>query len=206
MAAREGTGDGMTHGENPQEPRSGRRAGGRASNPVPPFGYYAMARSNLESAKRIDSTHGGHPRRNTDTALQFLFGWSAEGYLKAYLRGRGVDDGALKGIGHDLRQALDRATALGLALPWLDRVLVAVEILSPGHKVLFYRYLPNNPDGTDMTFGLILPDLAFDALDALDEAVLLSVRAEINADEQRQGRAPTLHWHGVGRPPDWRPR
>jgi hypothetical protein len=112
----------------------------------------------------------------------------------------------LKAIGHDLRQALDRATALGLALPWLGRVLVGVEILNPGHKGLFYRYLPNNPDGTDMAFGLILPDLAFDALDALDEAVFLSIQAEINADERRQGRPPTLHWHGVGKPPDWRPR
>ncbi len=49
----------------------------------------------------------------------------------------------------------------------------------------------------------IPPDLAFDAL---DEAVFLSIQTEINADERQQERAETLHWHGVGRPPEWRPK
>lgn len=173
---------------------------------MPPFGYYAMARMNLEGARRIDSTHAGDARRNTDTCMQFLFGWSAEGYLKAYLAGQGVEQRALARIGHDLLLAIQEATGRGLTLPWLGRVQGAVHLLGPGHQGLYYRYLPKNPDGSDKTFAMVLPDLAFDALDALDEAVFLSIQAEINADERQQGRAETLHWHGVGRPPEWRPR
>ncbi|WP_043342463.1 hypothetical protein [Belnapia moabensis] len=188
--------------DTPLKPAKGRRA----ADPVPPFGYYSMARRQLEGARRIDLTYGGDARRKTDTCMQFLFGWSLEGYLKAYLAGQGVEQPALIRIGHNLEEALREAVARGLAFPWIGRVRLAVHHLHPGHRGLYYRYLPQNPDGTDKTFSLILPDLAFDALDALDEAVFLSIQEEINVDERRLGQAPTLAWRGVARPSEWRPR
>jgi hypothetical protein len=171
---------------------------------VPASGYYSMARSHLTGAKRIFSTLPTQAEQRTNVCIQFLLGWAAEGYLKAFLCHKGYTVRQLRDIGHNLEEGLTEAMRGGLSFPWIGRSQIVVRHLSKGHSSLYYRYLPSNPDGTEKDFVQVLPELAFDALDALDQAVYPSVQSEMESALAAQGRAP-WEWHGTLRPDGWRP-
>ena len=163
---------------------------------VPPFSLYAMARSNLQGSVRI-SISMTPEQRDRDTCIQFLLGFAAEGYLKAYLAFDGVNEIQLKAIGHDLVKAYERALARGLPIQDLYQLRFVIETLSLPHRRNFYRYLPNNPDGSEKQFELVRPLLAFESLKLLDRAVFPFLLPEINRELERQGRPLLAEWPGV---------
>ena len=140
-----------------------------------------MARSNLKGAKHIAATLPGVAGRNADPCIQFLLGWAAEGLLKTFLSAKGAQTGELLGIGHDLRVALTRAEEEGLERPTASLGFV-VDTLAPSHLDMHWRYLPTWPDGSHPTFNLVMPAVAFPALDALDRAVWPLVTNEMNLE------------------------
>lgn len=163
---------------------------------VPPFGFYSMARSNLQGALRIATTMNP-AQRDRDTCIQFLLGFVAEGYFKAFLAHGGMSEEGLRKIGHNLIKARDEAMAHGLPIGELHQLRFVVETLQAGHKQFHYRYLPDNLDGSEKQFALVLPMLAFDALKLLDQAVFPFLRPEINRELTRQGREELQAWPGV---------
>lgn len=160
-----------------------------------------MARSNLDGAKRIVSTVVSESQRNSDPSMQFLMGWSAEGFLKTFLRSKEASEQELRfEIGHDLIEALDRAVARGLDCNGVGALRFVVEHLAPGHLNMHFRYLPTNEDGTDRGLTFVMSAVAIPALDALDAAVWPSVRGEFEELLAAMGRPPHGAWRAVLQP------
>ena len=165
--------------------------------PVPPSGFYAMARRNLEGVKRIVHTLASDTERNSDPCVQFLLGWSIEGFLKTFLAANNVSDDDLRNkVGHDLIEAYDWAAQRGLRYAGVGSLRGVVDDLAPSHLEMYWRYLPKGPSGAEMTFTFVWPSRAVPVLDALDEAVWPCVEAHFASLLVAQGKP--LH-------PGWRP-
>lgn len=162
---------------------------------VPPTGFYSTARCNLGGAKRIASTFSAESERNRNSCIQFLLGWAAEGYLKTYLANAGMSEHDLRVcIGHDLDEALRIGRGMGLVVTGAEQLDFVVSHLAPAHLSMFWRYLPTNVDGTERKFDLVMPSVAFPALDMLDAAVWPGVQDEMNRLLAAQGRQPVPCW------------
>jgi hypothetical protein len=166
---------------------------------VPPSGFYTMARENLRGAKRIASTLATEAEKNSDPCIQFLLGWTAEGFLKTFLAAREIPERVLRNkIGHDLLEAYEQAISNGLHYPDLGRLHVVVGHLADAHLEMHWRYMPINPDGSEMKFKFVWPSLAIPALDALDHAVWPFVEADFTRTLEAQGLLPHSGWCPVG--------
>ena len=160
-------------------------------------GYYNMARYNLLGAQRIAFSHSIVGERNSDPCIQFLLGWALEGFFKVYLAHKGYKGVQLRKIGHDLVQAREATMKEGLLIEQYGTLKFVVETLHPAHLKFYYRYFPSNPDRSAKTFQFVMPDIAFPVVGHLDEMVFPFVQAELNADEIRLGRSPTMKWPGL---------
>jgi hypothetical protein len=69
-----------------------------------------------------------------------LFGFVIELYLKAYLAHHGVEEKALRDIGHDLSRAYAEALALGYSPP-NDRLRDVITLMNEHHKKFTFRYM-----------------------------------------------------------------
>ena len=167
------------------------------SDHVSPVGYYSMARGNLIGASHIYRALPTEQERNINPCIQFLLGFTVEGYFKALLAHKNYKLHQLIAIGHNLKKAMQKAGDEGIALPGYPKLKFVVDNLALGHLKHHYRYLPSNPDGSDKEFTMVYPSLAFEALAPLDEIVFKEIQAEINADESRLGLPTTTNWPGA---------
>ncbi len=157
-----------------------------------------MARRNLGGVKRILATMPDERERNCDPCIQFLLGWSCEGYLKTFLAANKMSDKELRlEIGHDLIEAFEVATAKGLDYPEIGRLHIVIGHLAPGHLDMHWRYMPTNADGSERQFNLVWPSLAIPALDALDQAVWSWVQTDFGKTLAEQGLSPHPGWRPV---------
>lgn len=165
--------------------------------PVPATGHYSTARHNLEGAKRIAHTIESVEELDTNLCVQFLLGWVAEGFLKTFLAGTMDDRQLANCIGHDLNEAWRSAKEAGLQVGGTGSLEFVISTLADAHLNMFWRYLPTNQDGTERVFDMVMPSLAFPALDALDAAVWPCVEADMNRLLKKQGRPFVVRWSAV---------
>ncbi len=160
---------------------------------VSSIGFYSMARGNLLGAGHIFRALPPQ-ERDINPCIQFLLAFAVEGYFKALLAKKNYTEKQLRGIGHDLRAAMQEVEDCGLVLPEPTKVSFVVDNFAGGHLNRDYRYLgETNANGVTMVY----PRTAFAALVPLDEAVFGVVQADINEEELQLGLRITLAWQGV---------